>query len=93
LSGTRHMVHTGVYIFSRKCSTGFVKTSIVDFAKIPDEEIEKYIKTAEPYDKAGGYGIQGWAAKFICHIDGCYYNIMGLPVEAVYSALNAVMEK
>jgi len=52
----------------------------VRFFPLSDEQIEAYISTDEPYDKAGGYGIQGAAALFCEEIEGCYYNIMGLPV-------------
>lgn len=52
-----------------------------------ENEIEEYINTAEPYDKAGGYAIQGIFAKFIEKIDGDYYNVMGLPLNEVYKKL------
>ena len=51
--------------------------------KMTKEEIEKYINTDEPYDKAGGYGIQGYFSKYISSIDGDYYNVMGLPINKV----------
>jgi septum formation protein len=59
----------------------------VTFSKLNDQEIEDYIQTREPYDKAGGYAIQGWAGKFISRIEGDYYNIVGLPINKLYSKL------
>ena len=87
LSGNTHAVHTGVCIQKEVEQTCFVETSNVFFAHMSDAEIEKYIATDEPYDKAGGYAIQGEAAKFITKIEGCYFNIMGLPVAHLYKVL------
>ena len=53
-------------------------------------EIEEYVASGEPMDKAGGYGIQGLASKFIERIDGCYFNVVGLPVALVYRRLRAL---
>ena len=91
LSGKTHFVHTGVYIGSKTASTSFVRTSTVTFSKIPKEEILKYIKTTEPYDKAGGYGIQGWASKYISNITGCYFNILGFPIYDINLTLNNLL--
>lgn len=88
LSGKRHLVHTGLCILMPgHAPVVFAETTMVAFAAIPHAEIERYALTPEPLDKAGGYGIQGWAAKFIPHIQGCYYNVMGLPVAALYHQL------
>ena len=88
LSCRRHQVHTGVSLFFPDGTHhDFCETTQVNFALIPAEEIERTVKTPEPYDKAGAYGIQGWAARFVTSIDGCYYNVMGLPVSAIYLAL------
>lgn len=88
LSGNVHFVHTSVCIHAPSNSPfTFSETTEVHFAAIPSAEIEMYADTEEPYDKAGGYGIQGWAARFIPRINGCYYNVMGLPVPALYSHL------
>lgn len=84
LSGRVHLVHTGVCLVQADKTVTFSQTSEVEFSPLSEEEIESYISTDEPYDKAGGYGIQGGAAKFICAIKGCYFNIMGLPVSALY---------
>lgn len=88
LSGQTHRVYTGVYI---KCPDGensFVCASSVEFFPISADDIETYIATDEPYDKAGGYGIQGAAAKFIKGIEGDYFNVMGLPISRLYNMLS-----
>ena len=87
LSGNTHYVHTGVCVQKENKQTVFVETSEVTFAKLTENEIESYISTDEPYDKAGGYAIQGLAAKFITCIQGCYFNIMGLPIAHLYQVL------
>ncbi len=58
----------------------FVETTHVHFAQIPEEEITKYLATGEPFDKAGSYAIQGRAGRYVPRIDGCYFNIVGLPL-------------
>lgn len=90
LSGDSHQVHTGVCIFVPGQSgpaDWFCETTTIWMDEIPTEEIQHYITTREPYDKAGGYGIQGWAARFVSRIEGCYYNVMGLPVAHLYRSL------
>lgn len=87
LSGKRHLVHTGVCIARGDRVENFAVTSAVDFFDIDPEDLERYIATDEPYDKAGGYAIQGHAAVWCRGIEGCYYNIMGLPVSRVARAL------
>lgn len=87
LSANTHKVITGVSMMSKNKRESFYETSLVEFAKLSDEEINHYIETGEPYDKAGAYGIQGKAGIFIKRISGCYYNIVGLPVNAVYKRL------
>ena len=90
LSGRTHRVHTGVCLaVPGRPDDVFACTSSVRFAALSEEEIEAYIATPEPYDKAGGYAVQGGAAKFVQGIEGCYHNIMGLPVSRVYAALKA----
>lgn len=90
LSGRTHRVHTGVCLaVPGRPDDVFACTSSVRFAALSEEEIEAYIATPEPYDKAGGYAVQGGAAKFVQGIEGCYHNIMGLPVSCVYTALKA----
>lgn len=92
LSGKMHRVHTGVCLCLPHGQTPvcFTETTEVYFSPIPKKEIEAYVETDEPYDKAGGYGIQGWAARFIPRINGCYYNVMGLPVPALYQHLRQI---
>lgn len=87
LSGDIHSVLTGVSIISQRKKVNFFREALVHFSILSDQEIEGYISTDEPYDKAGGYGIQGRAAKFIESIRGDYYTIMGLPVNALYQHL------
>lgn len=82
LSGKTHSVMTGVSVMRMsdvKCETFYEETS-VKFKDLTDEEIVAYIKTGEPLDKAGSYGIQGIGSMFIEKIDGDYFNVVGLPV-------------
>lgn len=87
LSGKRHYVHTGVCMAQGDHIENFVVSSAVDFFPIEEVDLQGYIDTKEPYDKAGGYAIQGHAAVWCKGIEGCYYNIMGLPVSQVAQAL------
>ena len=87
LSGADHYVHTGVAIAQNGGCETFAVTTRVRFFALSEAEIEAYIATDEPYDKAGGYGIQGAAALFCEEIEGDYYNIMGLPVSRLARAL------
>ena len=80
LSGKTHQVLTSVAIRHHDFFSQVLQTSRVTFARLSPENIEAYIDTSEPYDKAGGYGIQGLAGKFIKHIEGSYSGIMGLPL-------------
>ncbi len=87
MSGISHYVHTSVYITDGNLSKSFTATTQVTFDQISLQEVESYISTDDPYDKAGGYGIQSGAAKFVKSINGCYYNVMGFPVSRVYKEL------
>ena len=89
LSGRAHRVHTGVCLCRDGRVETAVETTVVHFAAILPEEIRAYADTAEPYDKAGAYAIQGRAACWCSGIEGCYYNIMGLPVYRVAVLLKA----
>lgn len=80
LSGAEHKVHTGVCISDGTRTESFVDTCRVRFFPIPEEEIDRYTATEEPYDKAGAYAIQGRAALWLDAIEGDYYTIMGLPL-------------
>ena len=87
LSGREHRVHTAVQILSPAGSRSLVSTAEVHFAPMTDREIEWYVSTGEPMDKAGAYGIQGYACRYITGIRGDYYTVMGLPVQMLYRAL------
>lgn len=80
LSGRKHIVITGCSIISKDRCISFSEETIVDFYKLSDEEIDEYISTNEPLDKAGAYGIQGKGATLVKRIEGDYYNVVGLPV-------------
>lgn len=80
LSGREHRVHTGVCICCGRRAAATVETTIVRFSPIDEADLLAYVRTPEPYDKAGAYAIQGHAALWCAGIEGCYYNIMGLPV-------------
>jgi septum formation protein len=80
LSGRTHRVLTGVAAVTRAGMMSDVVSTEVTFSAIPETELAAYCRTAEPMDKAGAYGIQGYAARWIPRIDGCYFNVMGLPI-------------
>lgn len=80
LSGQTHEVYTGVCIIEDGKTKTFYEETKVTFYEISDEQIDYYIKTGEPMDKAGSYGIQGKAAVFIKGIEGDYYNVVGFPI-------------
>lgn len=80
LSGNRHQVYTGLTVLRGKQVFSQWEETSVTFRPLTAEEIEAYIATGEPMDKAGAYGIQGYGALFIEGISGDYYNVMGLPV-------------
>jgi len=83
ISGRTHLVHTGICVISDGISAGVCETTRVNVSTMTDEEIEAYISTSEPYDKAGGYAIQGLFSVYVQGIAGDYYNVMGLPVSAL----------
>jgi septum formation protein len=82
LSGRTHSVLTGVTLVRLPDAErrSFVETTHVHFAHIPEDEITKYLATGEPFDKAGSYAIQGRAGRYVLRIEGCYFNIVGLPL-------------
>ena len=88
LKGRAHSVMTAVTFASSNEIKTILSESRVYFNDISEEEINDYIDTAEPYDKAGAYAIQGMAAKFISHIDGDYNTIVGFPIDLVIEELN-----
>lgn len=83
LSGRTHRVITGVAVATGKGVEVAAEVTGVQFRTLSDEEIATYVATGEPMDKAGGYGIQGLAAKWIPRIEGCYFNVVGLPLALV----------
>jgi septum formation protein len=88
LSGSMHEVVTGVCLRTALKKTSFYSHSEVYFSKLSDLEINHYIETYKPYDKAGGYGIQEWIGYIgIEKINGSYFNVMGLPVQKLYRTL------
>jgi septum formation protein len=92
LSGTTHTVYTGValYDIETKRERSFVEATDVTFRTLSIEEIREYIATGSPMDKAGAYGIQeDFGAVFVKHIDGDYYNVVGLPLCSLYVALKS----
>jgi septum formation protein len=90
LSGRVHSVYTGICIHSRLRSVRDVSHTRVEFASLSEQEISAYVASGEPFDKAGGYAIQGLASKFITSIQGCYSNVVGLPVSLVYRHLKSL---
>ncbi len=87
IKNNQHQVMTAVSFISSKEEKVICDKATVHFNDIEFGEIEKYIETKEPYDKAGGYAIQGWAGKYIRSIEGNFYTIMGLPIDIVYKYL------
>ncbi len=88
LSGKQHSVFTGICLKSRNSKTVFHAHTLVNFRKLATDEIEFYVNHHRPYDKAGSYGIQDWIGYIgISGIEGCYYNVMGFPVQMFYEEL------
>lgn len=87
LSARTHHVHTGVALLSPHGSRAHLETTSVTFSTIDEAELQHYLDSGEPYDKAGAYGIQGYAARWIPRIDGDYFNVMGLPISATVRLL------
>ncbi|HBG00133.1 MAG TPA: septum formation protein Maf [Firmicutes bacterium] len=84
LSGREHDVTTwSALSLNGQVLRGFSETTVVQFRDLDDAEIRGYIATKEPFDKAGGYGIQGYGALLVKSIKGCYYNVVGLPVASL----------
>jgi len=88
ISGNTHEVITGVSIRSKIREISFTETTKVTFEVFSEEEICYYVDTFKPYDKAGAYGIQEWIGIIACtHIEGSYFNVVGLPVQRLYKEL------
>jgi septum formation protein len=89
LSGRSHRVITGVAAATAQRTEVAAEATAVRFLTLADDEIAAYVATGEPMDKAGAYAIQGRAARWIPRIEGCYFNVMGLPLALVGSLLDA----
>jgi len=88
LSGKQHTVITGVCLLSKEKEKVLAGVTKVWFSELSDQEIDYYIKTCDPFDKAGSYGAQDWIGHCkITRIEGTFQNVMGLPVDLVYAAL------
>ena len=88
LSGHAHEVITGVSILTKSHTVQFASTSKVYFVALTDEEINYYVDTYKPFDKAGAYGIQEWIGFVgVTRIEGSYFNVMGLPIQRLYTEL------
>lgn len=93
LQGRTHFVYSGVAVINNKENIIRQKSQAtkVKFSNISDEEIFQYINTKEPMDKAGAYGIQGIGGTFVESIEGCYYNVVGLPLNSLRSILKEIL--
>jgi septum formation protein len=89
LSGRTHHVLTGICVLRLPdgATRSAVENTAVTFVPLGEREIEDYITSAEPFDKAGGYAIQGRAGLYIPRIEGCYFNVVGLPLARLYALL------
>ena len=87
LSERTHQVLTGVCLLHLDTTFVEVSTTDVTFCHLTDPEIEAYLQSGEPLDKAGAYAIQGLGARFVQRIDGCYFNVVGLPVPRLYQMI------
>ncbi len=88
LSGRTHQVITGCCLRTTTKERHFSVISDVSFARLTNDEINYYVSTYKPFDKAGGYGVQEWIGCIgVTNINGSYFNVMGLPVQRLYAAL------
>jgi septum formation protein len=88
LSGQTHQVITGVCLMTKERKRSFAVTTDVTFKELTDEEIDYYVETYRPLDKAGAYGIQEWIGYIgVTGLNGSYFNVMGLPVQRIYNEL------
>jgi septum formation protein len=92
LSGRTHAVLTGVAVASRGKIISDVEVTQVTFNFLKDSEILEYVRSGEPLDKAGAYAIQGYAARWIPRIEGCYFNVVGLPIARTITLLQEATE-
>jgi len=87
LQGRGHEVLTGIALVAHGRAQVVLEATQVSFGPMTDAEIAAYVATGEPMDKAGAYGIQGWAARHVTRVEGSYSNVVGLPVAVVYQLL------
>ena len=89
LSGGVHEVHTGlaVILMPQKIERVIEEVTSVHFASLSDAEIDAYIATGEPFDKAGAYGIQSLGGRYVTRVEGCYFNVMGMPLGRLWATL------
>jgi septum formation protein len=87
LSGRTHEVVTGVVLLGEEKSREHIETTRVTFGSLSRPEIDSYVATGEPLDKAGAYAVQGYASRFVSRIEGSYSNVVGLPIADVYRLL------
>ncbi|HAA76660.1 TPA: septum formation protein Maf [Candidatus Latescibacteria bacterium] len=94
LSGRTHQVMTAVHLIwtEEELVASAVETTDVTFRDLSDDDIDRYLATSEPYDKAGAYGIQGQAALFTEGIRGCFYNVVGFPIVRFWALLNEITD-
>ncbi|HEX6770956.1 MAG TPA: Maf family protein [Acidobacteriaceae bacterium] len=90
LSGRTHQVITGVCVLKGRERQRAAEVTFVRFNTLSDQEIEDYIATGEPLDKAGAYAIQGRAGRWVPRIHGCYFNVVGLPLALVSSMIEGM---
>jgi septum formation protein len=90
LAGRTHQVHTGLAVVTRSSHLSHIETTDVTFSPISEANLAAYIASGDPLDKAGAYGIQGFAARWIPRIEGDYFNVVGLPIAATIRLLSAV---
>lgn len=90
LSGREHTVITGFALVGAAAEVVRHAETRVSVSSLTDDEIDAYVRSGEPMDKAGAYAIQGLASKFIERVDGCYFNVVGLPVSMVYRELTGL---
>lgn len=93
LSGKTHSVFTGVTVATKEKTETFSVETLVQFFNLSQGEIEKYVETGEPMDKAGAYGIQGKGALFVKEIHGDYFNVVGLPISRLAKVIKKLDEK
>lgn len=93
LSGRSHHVITGVAVVTAEGVEVAAEVTAVRFLTLTDEEIAAYVATGEPMDKAGAYAIQGLAARWIPRVEGCYFNVVGLPLALVCTLLEGCLAK